>query len=121
MNRVKEYLAEIRAQEGLKNAILCGITVSKKENAAEFFLVTDKTYSLREEAAARAISEKYLPDGISARVKIVKRVPDSESLRARIFEYIQKNFPAASAFLEEENIEVEMLSSGAHFYERILR
>ena len=116
MNRLNEYLAEIREQEGLKNAILCGITVSKKENAAEFFLVTDKTYSLREEAAARAISEKYLPDGISARVKIVKRVPDSESLRARIFEYIQKNFPAASAFLEEENIEVEMLSSGAHFY-----
>ena len=115
-NRVNEYLAEIRQREGLKNAILCGITVSKKENAAEFFLVTDKTYTIRDEAAARSISEKYLPAGVSARVKIVKRVPDAEGLKARIFEYIRKSFPAASAFLEEGNIEVEMLSSGANFF-----
>lgn len=114
-NKLNEYLAEIRALEGLKNAILCGITVLKRENAAEFFLVTDKTYTLRDEAAARSISEKYLPDGVGARMKIVKRVPDAESLRKRIYEYIQKAFPAASAFLEEDNIEVEMLTSGANF------
>jgi len=115
-NKLNEYLAEIRGLDGLKNAILCGITVSKRENAAEFFLVTDKTYSLREEAEARAISERYLPNGVSARVKIVKRVPEPETLRKRIYEYIQKSFPAAAAFLEERHIEVEMLSSGANFY-----
>ena len=115
-NKLNEYLAEIRALDGLKNAILCGITLSKKEKTAEFFLVTDKTYSVREEAAARAISEEYLPDGISARIKIVKRVPEPDGLRKRISEYIQKTFPAAAAFLEEGSIEVEMLSSGAHFY-----
>ena len=53
MNKLQEYLAEIRKQEGLKNAILCGISVSKKEKIAEFFLVTDKTYSLKEEAEAQ--------------------------------------------------------------------
>ena len=115
-NRLNEYLAEIRALDGLKNAILCGITLSKKERAAEFFLVTDKTYTVRDEAAARAISDAYLPEGFSARVKIVKRVPDAEGLQKRIYEYIQKYFPAAAAFLETENIEVEMLSSGANFY-----
>ena len=114
-NRLNEYLAELREREGLKNVILCGITVSKRENAAEFFLVTDKTYTVRDEAAARSISEKYLPQGVSARVRIVKRVPEADGLKARIFEYIQKTFPAASAFLEEKNIEVEMLSSGANF------
>ncbi len=115
-SKVSEYLENIRKNEGLKNAILCGITLSKKENTAEFFLVTDKTYSLKDEAAARAISEEYLPQGFSARVKIVKRVPDKEGLQKRIFEYIQRTFPAASAFLEEGNIEVELLQSGANFY-----
>ena len=114
-SRLQEYLSEIRKEEGLKNAILCGITVIKKENAAEFFLVTDRTYTLREEAAARAVCEKYLPSGVSARVKIAKRTPDADGLKTRIYEYIQKTFPAASAFLEEKNIEVEMLSSGANF------
>ena len=114
-NRLNEYLAEIREREGLKNAILCGITLSKKDNAAEFFLVTDKAYTIRDEAAARSISEKYLPAGMTAQVKIVKRVPDIDGLKTRIFEYVQKSFPAASAFLEPQNIEVEMLSSGANF------
>lgn len=115
-NKLDEYLSKIRMLDGLKNAILCGITVAKRENTAEFFLVTDKTYTAKEEASACEISGKYLPDGMTARVKIVKRVPEAESLKKRIFEYIQKTFPAASAFLEEGNIEVEMLDSGAHFY-----
>lgn len=115
-SKLTEYLEKIRENEGLRNAILCGITLSKKENAAEFFLVTDKTYSLKDEAAARAVSQSYLPQGFSARVKIVKRVPDKESLQRRIFEYIQKTFPAAAAFLDEKNIEVELLQSGANFY-----
>ena len=54
-SRVKEYLAKIREREGLKNAILCGITISKKERLAEFFLVTDKTYSLLDEAAEDSV------------------------------------------------------------------
>ena len=115
-NRLNEYLAEIRGIDGLKNAILCGITVSKKDKTAEFFLVTDKTYTVREEAAARSISDEYLPENFSARVKIVKRVPDPEGLQNRIYEYIQKTFPAAAAFLEMKNIHVEMLTSGANFY-----
>lgn len=118
-NNTEKYLEEIRALDGLKNAILCGITVAKRDNSAEFFLVTDKTYSAMDEAQAKEISESYLPDGFSARVKIVKRVPDEEILKEKIFGYIQKNFPAASAFLNIEDIKVEMLTSGAHFYVEI--
>ena len=118
-SRVKEYLEKIREREGLKNAILCGITISKKERMAEFFLVTDKTYSLLDEAAACAVSKEFLPEGIEARVKIVKRVPDKNGLQKRIFDYIQNNFPAASAFLDLQDIEVELLSSGANFLVQI--
>ncbi len=114
-SRVKEYLEEIREREGLGNAILVGITLSKKENSAEFSLVTDKTYSVRDENEARIRSQKYLPAGMTAKVKIIKRVPDKEGLKTRIYEYMQKSFPAAAAFLEPQNIKVEMLTSGANF------
>ena len=115
-NKLAEYLAEIRELSGLKNAILTGIEISKKEKEAEFALVTDKTYSAAEEGQAREICQRYLPDGFSARVKIIKRVPDADILKRQIFIYIQKNVPAASAFLEGDCIEVEMLACGAHFY-----
>lgn len=115
-SKTEAYLSEIRAMQGLKNAILCGISVYKRERCAEFLLVTDKTYTAQEEAQAKAIGENYLPSGFSARVKIVKRVPDAQMVGDKIFEFIGKNFPAASAFLSRENIEVEMLSSGANFY-----
>ena len=97
-SKIKAYLEEIRGQNGFKNAILCGITLSKRENSAEFFLVTDRTYTAMEEGRVREISENYLPQGITAKLKIVKRVPDVEDLKKRIFLYIQKSFPAASAF-----------------------
>ena len=115
-NKLAQYLEEIRALGGLKNAILCGISVYKRGGIAEFFLVTDKTYTAMEEKQAQAISQKYLPSGFSAQVRIVKRVPDAAIIKNKIYDYIKRSFPAATAFLEEKNIEVEMLQSGAHFY-----
>ena len=115
MDKREEYLQQIRGIDGLKNAILCQITLSKREKTAEFFLVTDKAYSAMEEAKALQISQDYLPNGISAKLKIVKRVPDKEMLKKKIYEYICQNFPSAGAFLEEGDIQVEMLTSGANF------
>jgi DNA polymerase III epsilon subunit family exonuclease len=115
-NKVEEYLAKIRELDGLKNALLHGITVFTKEKRAEFSLITDKAYTALEEMKAQKLSESFLPSGFTATVKIIKRVPDSEILRRKIYEYVSDRFPAAAAFLAPENIEVEMLSSGAHFY-----
>jgi DNA polymerase III epsilon subunit family exonuclease len=83
---------------------------------AEFFLVTDRAYSTMDEAKAKEICGEFLPADFSPVVKIVKRTPDAEMIKTRIFEYVRKAFPAACAFLGYENIEVETLSSGAHFY-----
>lgn len=115
MSKVEEYLREIRVFEGLKNAFLSGITVHKRERVAEFFLVTDKAYTASESEAVRLLSERYLPQGFSARMKIVKRMPDAEIIKRKIYEYVQQRFPAAAAFLAEECIHVDMLSSGANF------
>lgn len=116
MDRLDEFLSNIRILDGFKNAILCQITLSKRERTAEFFLVTDKTYSAGEELQLRGICESFLPSGFSAKLKIVKRVPDAEILKTKIYDYILLKFPSAGAFLERDGIEVEMLQSGAHFF-----
>lgn len=116
MSRVEEYLQKLRALDGLKNAILCGITVSKRDKTAEFSIVTDKAYTALDEAKAQTLSTQFLPSGFSARMKIIKRVPDAEIIKRKIYEFVQNRFPAAAAFMQEENIQVEMLGSGAHFY-----
>lgn len=115
-NKVENYLEEIRALTGLSRAILCGITIGKYDKTAEFFLVTDKTYTAEEAEQAKRITEKYLPDGIAAKLKIVKRVPDERIVKQKIYEYMQSAFPAAAAFLDEEDIEVQMHDFGANFY-----
>ena len=86
VNKLGQYLEEIRESDGLKNAILCGITVYKRGCVAEFFLMTDKTYTSLEEKRAKEISQKYLPSGFSAAVRLVKRVPDAPIIKNRIFE-----------------------------------
>ena len=116
MNRTEECLDRLREIVGLRNCILCGINVSKRDNSVEFLLVTDRTYTTLEGEEAKAVCQEFLPEGFTARVKIIKRVPDKEILKTRIFEFVQSRFPAAAAFLNEKNIQVEMLNSGANFY-----
>ena len=115
-NKLTQFLEELRALEGMKNAILCGINVYKRGAIAEFFLVTDKTYTATEEKQTQTICQNYLPNGFSAQVRIIKRVPDAAIIKNKIYDYVKRSFPAAAAFLEEDHIEVEMLQSGAHFY-----
>lgn len=115
MNRLDEYLKEIRALSGLQNALLRSLTVSKRNKIVEFLLITDKAYTAREEAEACGISGKYLPSGFVAKTRIVKRVPDEEILKRRIFDFVSDKFPAAAAFLDENSLHVDMLSSGANF------
>ena len=115
MNRLDEYLKEIRAISGLQNALLRSLNVSKRSKIVEFLIITDKAYTAKEEAEACAISGKYLPDGFSAKTRIVKRVPDEEILKRRIYEFVSDRFPAAAAFLDESSLHVDMLSSGANF------
>ena len=119
MDKTQEYLEKIRGLDGMKHAILSGISVSKREKKAEFLLVTNLAYSAMDEAQAESISAEYIPQGFSAGVKIIKRVPDEAILKERIFAYLYKTFPAAAAFVSQEDIDVEMLGSGARFSFRI--
>ena len=116
MNDKNKFLEEIHALNGLQNAILTEISVTKRTKNAEFTLVTDKAYTVEEERSAQRICQNYLPNGFTASVRMIKRVPDETILRKKIYEYMTKKFPAAAAFLQEEDVEIELLQSGAHFY-----
>ena len=116
MNRTDEYLEKIRQLSGLKHAVLSAINVYKQALKAEFVLITDRPYTAAEEEKAREISLSFLPRPFIAEVRIVKRVPDEEGLKSRIYGFVCDKFPAASAFLKEEDIKVQMLESGANFY-----
>ena len=99
-NKLTQFLEELRALEGMKNAILCGINVYKRGAIAEFFLVTDKTYTATEEKQTQMICQNYLPNGFSAQVRIIKRVPDAAIIKNKIYDYVKRSFPAAAAFLD---------------------
>ncbi len=115
MDRTQEYLEKVRESEGMRNAILSGIAVDKSRETAEFTLITDKAYSRTDTERIRAFSSAFLPDGWAAEIRIIKRVPDKEILKKTIGGYLTKAFPAAAAFMREEDIRIELLGSGAKF------
>ena len=116
IDRTEEYLKKVRETEGMKNAILSSIAVDKNRAVAEFTLITDRAYAPTESERLRSLSARFLPEGFSAEVNIVKRVPDREILQKTVYKYLTASFPAAAAFMQEKDIEIELLSSGAHFY-----
>ena len=116
MNRTEEFLQEIRACGGLKHAVLNGISVFKETRVAQFRLITDRSFTKEEEATAKAVCEKYVPQDFGVEIKIVKRVPDTEILQEKIFAFVSNAFPAAGAFLSKEDVKVQLLDSGANFY-----
>ena len=96
MSRTDEFIREMRALAGLQNAILRGITVTKKDQSVTFSIVTDKAYTREEEERVKKTAEKYLPAGFVARTDIIKRVPDEEMLRNGPYPYYLKQRIAAN-------------------------
>jgi len=114
--KTEEYIEEIRKSEGLQNAILRKIAVDDRNREADFYLVTDRTYSVNDEEHALSVTEKYLPAGTVVTVHIAKLVADEELITRRITEILKEKFPAAASFVTNEDISVEMTEGGARFY-----
>lgn len=109
----KEYLEEIRKSEGLERAVLKDIVVEGKK--ATFRLITDKNYSREDTDYAAKVSAKYVPAGFTAEATVMKSVPEGAAVRRFIREYLSKKYPAASAFLGEEDVVAEAGVGGGHF------
>ncbi len=115
-NRLNEFLDGVRQYSGYQNAILKEITLYKRKNEAEFSFITDRAYTAREESEIKTLCAEFLPAGVTASVKTTKLTPDAAMIKKTIFALMRKSFPAASAFLDEKSVEVELLQSGANFY-----
>ena len=106
----KEYLEEIRNAPGLKRAVLRRIEVAGR--TVTFHLVTDVTYAPEDVEYARGVSQKYAPQGFSAEVRVLKSVPDAEAVRKVVAQILKDRFPGMAAFVDPEDIAVEIDEGG---------
>ncbi|MCI9504201.1 MAG: hypothetical protein HFE26_02260 [Clostridia bacterium] len=111
--RSERYLNEIREAEGLKRAVLQKIVVDGK--TAEFFLLTDLTYSAEDVAHADSVSARYAPAGFAGKARITKSVPSAEGVRRALAQTLKTRFPAAAAFVSLEDIQAETEVGGGRF------
>lgn len=112
-DRSEEFLNEIRKTDGLARAVLKKITVEKK--TAVFYLVTDKSYTKEDVAAAKAAAERFVPAGYSADVSVLKSVPSEEGIRREISDILKERFPSAAAFISPEDVAVTVGAGGGRF------
>ncbi len=112
--KTQEYLEEIRKINGFPRAILTEIIVEGMGEVT-FFITTDTTYPPSEAQTLREITQKYLPAGFTADVKVTKFVPDERAIRGKILQLLSKLSPAAAAFLDEKDVDVVKDESGARF------
>ena len=109
----REYLERIREIPALSRAVLKKIVLDGER--ATFHLVTDQTYHEEDVAAARAVTQDFVPEGCAGDVRVVKSVPSEEGVRARIAEVLKNEYPAAAAFVSPADISVELDGAGGRF------
>ena len=114
--RSKEYLEEIRMTPGLKRAVLRKLEVSQGTGTVTFHLVTDVSYSPEDVEYARGVSKKYVPSGFFADVRVLKSVPDEAGIRRAVAQILKNRFPGIAAFVDPEDIAVEIDEGGGRFF-----
>ncbi len=110
----KEYLEEIRKAPGLRRAVLRKIEVARR--TATFHLVTDVTYSPEDVEYARGVTQKYVPEGFTAEVRVLKSVPDEAGVRRAVADILKNRFPGVAAFVDPEDIAVTVDEGGGRFF-----
>ena len=108
-----EYLREIREAGGLKNAVLVKIEAAGGE--ITFRLHTDSTYTDADVEHARAVTARYMPAGYRAEVKIMKSVPNADTVRTFLLDKLKTMYPAAAAFVSPEDVSVQAGKGGGSF------
>lgn len=110
----KEFLEAVRASEGLKRAVLKKIEVEGTN--VTFHLVTDVTYTGEDVSFAREVAGRYVPEGFSADVKVVKSVPSAEGVKRAVLDFLSAHYPAVAAFVSPDDVEAEIDAGGGRFF-----
>ena len=117
----ENFLNEIRAISSLNTAILSSVSLEKSENRVEIVLITDKTYSEAEFAAAKKTARKYVPEFFSCTLKITKLTPDCGMVAAKILELIPSVNRQLAAFVTANDVKVEKTENGFFFEIAVVR
>ena len=106
---------EIRTIASLNTAILSTVSLIKAKNNVEVALITDKPYSPEDEAAAKKIVRKYVPELFSCTLKISKLTPDNGMIADKILSVISSVNKQLAAFVTLNDIKVEKTERGFYF------
>ncbi len=117
---VEDILARVREAEGLKNAIISGVTLDTAAGTVTVKLVTDRAYTGSDGETAVAAVRPFVPDCFSLDVQISKLSPDSGMIKRRILSLIGEKFPALSSVIGEDDVSVARSGDGFEFEVRAL-
>ena len=102
----QEFLARIRAEEGLSRAVLRKIVVDIPDKTCLFEIVTDAAYPAASERAAAAAAAEAAPAGFAGKAHIRRHVADERLVRHAILDYLAARYSAAAACIRAEDIGV---------------
>ena len=109
------FIDEIRTISSLQTAILSSVSLIKAKNSVEVSLITDKPYTAEDEAAAKKIVRKYVPELFSCTLKISKLTPDNAMIADKILAVVSKVNRQLAAFVTLNDIKVEKTERGFYF------
>lgn len=110
-----DILSEVRANSGLKNAIMGGVELTQATSSVTVSLITDRAYTDGDYKAAYAAVRKYVPSAFSLELKISKLTPDCAMVKRRILSVIGEKFPALASVTDENGVSVEKDDDGFTF------
>ena len=88
---VENFIDEIRKIPSLGTAIIKSVTLVKESGSVEVDIITDKTYTAEDEAAAKRAVRKFTPELFSCALKISKLTPDEDMVARKILSIIGEN------------------------------
>ena len=104
----RQFLEQVRANDGLRHAVLRMVEVDRAACSCVFELVTDLPYTKEDETAALSAARQAVAPPLCASVHIVKLVADEQLVRSKVKSYLASTRAAASACIAAEDIEVAL-------------
>ena len=111
----ENFINEIRTISSLNTAILSSVSLVKADKRVEIVLITDKAYAQSDEAAAKKIARKYVPELFSCSLKITKLTPDTGMIAGKILALVPEINRQLAAFVTADDIKVEKTENGFYF------
>ena len=112
---IEKCLNEIRLLDNFRNAIIKSVVLDSQSNVVAVKIITDKAFKEDERQKVADIVGKLVPSNFVCRVEVNKLSPDTEMVRQKILEVINRDFKALSVTVRAEDIVVKKAENGFEF------